>query len=56
MNEFDTGKRVMRREDRPIRGATVLAVAQAIDGPSYLIAYDEGGEGWWPQDAIEAEA
>lgn len=43
------GDRVNRIEDREIVGATVIAV----DGDNALIAYDEGGEGWWPTDALE---
>ena len=44
--------RVIRIETRETTGATVLA----IDGDSALIAYDEGGEGWWPFDALTVQA
>lgn len=41
--------RVNRREDRGTIGATVLA----IDGDIVLIAYDEGGEGWWSAEELD---
>lgn len=43
--------RVNRIEDRPVTGATVLNVDVATN--SILIAYDEGGQGWWPADCLE---
>lgn len=43
--------RVNRIEDRSATGATVLAVDGATG--SVLIAYDEGGQGWWPADCLE---
>lgn len=48
---FHIGDRVNRVEDRDEVGATVVE----IDGESVLIAYDEGGEGWWPASALVAE-
>ena len=47
---FEIGTRVERREERDVTGATVLAVDE---GGFLLIAYDEGGEGWWPPDALD---
>jgi len=44
--------RVIRSEARAITGATILA----IEGDNALIEYDEGGVGWWPLDALTAEA
>lgn len=48
---FKIGDRVRRIEDREIKGATIIG----IDGEDYEIAYDEGGSGWWPGNAIEPE-
>jgi len=47
-----TDDRVTRIEARETTGATILA----IDGEGALIAYDEGGQGWWPLDALTPEA
>ena len=44
--------RVTRNEARETTGATILT----IEGDNALIEYDEGGEGWWPLDALAAEA
>ena len=49
------GAAVLRREDRPERRATVTAVEEGPDGPIFRLAYAEGGEGWWPEEAVEAE-
>lgn len=49
MNPFQIGNRVNRIEDREITGATVTA----LDGEYCEIAYDEGGSGWWPYEALE---
>jgi hypothetical protein len=43
-----TNTRVNRLEDRAQTGATVLQVV----GGSVLIEYDEGGQGWWPIEAL----
>lgn len=48
---MEVNDRVNRVEDRGIAGATILE----IDGDNALIAYDEGGEGWWPLDCLEPE-
>jgi len=42
------GDRVDRIETRDMTGATVVAV----DGENVKIAYDEGGEGWWPRNTL----
>jgi len=42
--------RVKRIENRKSTAATVLDT----DGENVLIAYDEGGEGWWPISSLEA--
>lgn len=46
---FDIGARVRRVEEHSVTGATVLAVDE---GGFILIAYDEGGEGWWPPECL----
>lgn len=50
---FEIGQSVLRKEDRDVRGATVLAIEGDGDEAVCLIAYEEGGEGWWPQSALE---
>lgn len=45
------GDRVNRIDGREIVGATVIE----IDGENALIEYDEGGQGWWPLDALEPQ-
>lgn len=45
---MNVGDKVERIEDREVVGATVLRV----DGENVLLAYDEGGEGWWPVDCV----
>jgi len=56
---FKVGDRVRRVEERELVAATILGVDKS-SGPeeyfSYLIRYDEGGEGWWPEDSLEPEA
>ncbi|PWR22760.1 hypothetical protein [Zavarzinia aquatilis] len=45
---YEPGDRVIRLEARERAGASVLS----REGDDYLIAYDEGGEGWWPALAL----
>ena len=52
---FDIGERVHRIEDREHTGGSVLEAVQTSEGPTYLIAYDEGGQGWWPEDTLRRE-
>jgi len=49
--DFNVGDRVNRVEDREVAGGTVLET----DGENVLIAYDEGGTGWWPASSLVAE-
>ena len=46
---MEVGTLVNRLEDREVTGATVLET----DGENVLIAYDEGGQGWWPINALQ---
>lgn len=55
MAHWTIGDAVLRREDRPERRATVVAVEEGVDGAVYRLAYEEGGEGWWPEAALEAD-
>lgn len=45
---FAISDRVTRIEPPINGGGTVIA----IDGDNIEIAYDEGGTGWWPVDAL----
>mgnify|MGYP003554271518 FL=1 len=49
---FEVGQRVNRKEDREIVGATVLEVIVIMDENTYLIEYDEGGQGYWTEDSL----
>lgn len=53
---FVNGHRIRRNETRPSVGGTVLEVIDGPDGAIYKIAYDEGGEGYWPEAALRAIA
>ena len=56
---FKVGDRVKRVEERELVAATILGVDKSSPPEeyfSYLIRYDEGGEGWWPEDSLEPEA
>ena len=49
------GSRVNRTENREVTGATVLEIEPSNDpffGRLVKIAYDEGGEGWWPESSL----
>ena len=43
------GDKVDRIENAEVTGATIME----IDGENLLIEYDEGGQGWWPIDALQ---
>lgn len=55
MTDLSIGQRVTRREDRSPAGGVVVAADASVDGMIYFIAYDEGGEGWWPREGLEPE-
>jgi len=48
---MNVGDIVWRIEARRVTRAIVLAV----DGDNVLIAYDEGGEGWWPLACLKGQ-
>ncbi len=55
---YSIGAAVLRREDRPERRATVVEIVEGVDdleAAVYRLAYAEGGEGWWPQDDLDAD-
>jgi len=49
---YATGDNVKRLEDRPQVAAVVIAVEDGPDGQLLELAYEEGGTGWWPADAV----
>jgi hypothetical protein len=54
MVTYKIGDAVERREDRPTRRATITAIDASGEQPLYHLDYEEGGDGWWPESAIEA--
>jgi len=54
---YAIGQQVSRIEDREQVLAQVLATAEGPKGQVLELAYQEGGSGWWPAEAVEpAEA
>jgi hypothetical protein len=53
MAKYSIGDPVLRIEDRPERRATIDAIDTTGPEPLYHLVYAEGGDGWWPEDAIE---
>jgi len=54
---YEIGQQVRRIEDRAQVLAQVLATAEGPIGQVLELAYQEGGSGWWPAEAVEpAEA
>lgn len=56
---YSIGQHVLRDEEAK-GGATVKSIQlPSEDDPSgevsYLVTYDEGGEGWWPESALLLE-
>lgn len=50
---MNKGSRVNRIECREVVGATVLKCDD--ENATALIAYDEGGQGWWPLNCLELQ-
>tara|TARA_R110000851_G_scaffold16046_2_gene52532 strand:+ start:26153 stop:26299 length:147 start_codon:yes stop_codon:yes gene_type:complete len=48
---MEIGSRVNRIENSLAVGATVLEITE----DSILIEYDEGGQGWWPEESLEIQ-
>ena len=54
---YEIGQQVSRIENREQVRAQVLATADGPMGQMLELAYEEGGGGWWPAEAVEpAEA
>jgi hypothetical protein len=54
---YAIGQQVSRIEDRAQVRAQVLATETGPMGQVLELAYQEGGSGWWPAEAVEpAEA
>jgi hypothetical protein len=49
---YTIGQKVKRIEDRPQVAAVVIAAGEGPDGQMLELAYEEGGTGWWPADAV----
>lgn len=49
------GDKVKRLEDRPQALADVVAVVAAAGEEVAFLAYEEGGEGWWPASCLELQ-
>jgi hypothetical protein len=45
------GDRVFR-SDSGAHGASIVDVIESIDGRSFHLVYEEGGEGWWPEECV----
>ena len=50
---YKTGDQVQRNESRPTTAATVLSVADGMDGQILELEYIEGGTGFWPADSVQ---
>lgn len=55
MIRFSIGDPVLRLEDRPERRAVVAEIDAGGETGTYRIVYAEGGDGWWPEEALEAD-
>ena len=54
---YEIGQQVSRTEDRAQVRAQVIATVDGPMGQVLELAYQEGGSGWWPAEAVEpAEA
>ena len=55
MNKLLAIGALVLRIEPPINGtACITALDESNDPPFFLLAYAEGGEGWWPLNSIEA--
>jgi hypothetical protein len=51
---YKIGDRVDRIEDREVTGATIINIQISGTGEVYYeLQYDEGGSGWWGENAIK---
>ena len=49
---YATGDNVIRLEDRPQVAAVVISTEDGPDCQLLELAYEEGGTGWWPAEAV----
>ncbi len=54
---FEVGAAIVRLEgNTAMVKATVVSVSELqLDKTMYLISYEEGGQGYWPESSLEAE-
>ena len=54
---YKVGDRVHRIENRSVTGAMIISVSiiESNEEVFYELQYDEGGTGWWPEDALRPE-
>ena len=50
---YKIGDQVQRIETRTSINATVLAVADGMDGQILELQYIEGGTGFWPAESVQ---
>jgi hypothetical protein len=50
---YKIGDQVQRIENRSETIATVLSVAEGMDGQILELQYIEGGTGFWPADSVK---
>ena len=50
---YKIGDQVQRNETRTSINATVLSVADGMDGQIIELQYIEGGTGFWPADSVQ---
>ena len=50
---YKTGDQVQRIENRSETNATVISVAEGMDGQTLELEYIEGGTGFWPADSVQ---
>lgn len=58
-HSFTVGQHVHRIEDREVTGATIVSIVESPtseDEATVELAYDEGGNGWWPVSSIRTDA
>ena len=50
---YKAGDQVQRIENRSETTATVLSVAEGLDGQILELQYIEGGTGFWPAESVQ---
>jgi len=52
---YKPGDRVYRMQEFMPTGALVVDFLNLPDGEQLYLQYDEGGNGWWPADAVTTD-